>query len=127
MLDKERLTSYDYDPYLIAIVKESAMQTDRIENAKWPCCFTGFETHPRWLVLKNSRVQVRCVNKGWEIGVPDDPVHARTFEMLCQSLELEDTGPRRLFPVPKDSEGIDTEDRIQAGVTLLKRLLASGL
>ena len=127
MLDKERLTSYYYDPYLYAMVRESGIGTDRIENARWPCCFTGYETDPRKLVLTNSRVQIRCVDEGLEIGAPDDPGHAHAFEMLCESLELKNNGSCRLLAIPKSSEGVDTEDRIRAGAILLQKLLASGL
>jgi hypothetical protein len=126
MLDKERLTSNYYDPYLLAIVRESGTPTNRIANAGWPRCFTGFEIDPRTLILKNSGVRIRCVEQGWELCAPDELGRAQAFETLCPSLGLTAIGSHQLLAIPQH-EGVDTVDRIQEGAALLHKLLAADL
>lgn len=126
MLDKERLASKYYDPFLLAIVRQSETPDGRIANIGWPCCFTGFETESRTLVLKNSGVGIRCVEHGWEIYAPVEPARAQAFEMLCPSLGLTASGSHYLFTIPQ-IEGVDTIDRIQEGAALLHKLLAADL
>lgn len=126
MLDKERLTSNYYDPYLLAIVQQSATTTDKIENPGWPRCFTGFETSRRTLILKNSGVQISCVEQGWEIRAPDEPGPAQAFETLRPSLGLTASGSHQLLPIPSHN-GVDSVDRIQEGAALLHKLVAAGL
>jgi hypothetical protein len=126
MLDKERLTSNYYDPYLLAIVRHSRTPAHRIGNDGWPRCYTGFETSARALILKNSGVRIRCVEQGWEISGLDDPVRASTSGSLGPSLGLAANGSSQLLPIIQ-SNGADTVDRIEKGAALLQILLEADL
>jgi hypothetical protein len=126
MLDKERLTSNYYDPYLLALVVAAEVPAGRIGNPGWPRCYTGFETSPRHLVLSGSRMSFRSREAGWELTPPDDPRHLLKFERLCGSLELIGDGPGRLLPIPQ-ALGIDLVDRIEVGAELMRTLLWNGL
>jgi hypothetical protein len=126
MLDKERLTSNYYDPYLLALAAAADIPAARIGNNNWPRCYTGFETYPRLLTLANSGTSFRCVDAGWELTPPEDPRHLEVFDGFCGVLPLAGNGPNRLIPIPQGS-GIDVIDRIEVGSALLRILISHGL
>jgi hypothetical protein len=81
MLDFSVMRSNYYDPYLLAVVQQSQrISLDRIANDKWPRCFNGYETQTRALMLKNSRIQIQCVNQGWQMtNIPTDQFQKATW------------------------------------------------
>ena len=127
MLDKERLSSLYYDPYLFAIVQLSGMQQDRIANLNWPRCFSGFETDARTLAFKSSGLQLRSVPGGWELsGIGKESEHWLAFASVCASEKILAGDDRQLLAVSQDAD-VDTEDRIELGARLINQLLAAGL
>ena len=126
MLDKERLTSNYYDPYLLALVQLSGIDPGRIANSNWPRSFTGFETVPRYLTLKNSGTQIRCVNAGWEIIEPEEEHWRESRQRLVPAFGADMAGNKCLVPVPQQ-ENIDSVDRIELGGRLLHQLIEAGL
>jgi len=124
MLDKERMSSDYYDPYLLAVAKQGNVPLDRIANVKWPRCFTSDETNSRKLALKNSGLEIECVDLGWQItGIPRELAQIEAFERVCANFGI---GGNYLYSVPQDA-GIDSEDRIVLGAALLARLVQEGL
>ena len=123
MLEKERMSSDYYDPYLLAVAQQSGVSQDSFANAKWPRCFYGYETAQRTLMLRNSGLQMESVNRGWQLSeVPTDPDRKSLFDQACASFGI---GDDYLFYVPQKN-GIDTEDRVELGGRLLVRLVNDG-
>lgn len=119
MLDKERMSSDYYDPYLLAAVQQGCVSTDVIANSKWPRCFTSDETNPRKMVLKNSGIQIECADQGWQISeIPTEPAQKSALDRVCEKLGI---GEDFLYPVPQN-DGIDTADRVELGGKLLAGL-----
>lgn len=125
MLNHSVMRSYYYDPYLLAVVQQSQrIGVDRIANAGWPCCFYGYETGTRALMLKNSRIQIQCVDQGWQMtNIPTDQFQKADFDQVCSSLGI---GPDLLYAVPQSNE-IDDVDRVERGGMLLSALTDAGL
>lgn len=127
MLDKERLSSLYYDPYLFVIVQMSGMPQDRIANLNWPRCFSGFETDARTLAFKYSGLQLRSVPRGWELsGISKESEHWPAFASVCASEKITAEGDRHLLGVSQNAD-IDEEDRVELGARLVNQLLAAGL
>ena len=116
--------TYHCDSYLLALVEKAGMADDQIGNDKWPRCFTGDGTGPRYLELQRSGIKVRCVDAGWEFShLPTDPAQRRAFDAVMQ----DQPGDQNLLCAVPQVNGIDTEDRIQLGAQLLQELVAEGL
>lgn len=119
MLEKERMNSDYYDPYLLALVEHSQLSINLIANAKWPRCFVGYETYKRVLKLKNSGIQIECVDKGWAISeIPTDTARKEKFDRVCKTFEI---GDDFVCVVPQNN-GIDNIDRLELGRQLLVNL-----
>jgi len=121
MLDKTQMNSWYRDPYLAAIQRESGVvgTTDQ-----W---FTGYETEPRWLRLKASGTEFRCVPEGLQLRPPAAEEHADAFARVCADHGI---GDDHLLMVPQvDVHGgrLDTEDRVQLGAALVRALVGAGL
>ncbi len=125
MLNKEKLTSNYYDPYVRAIVMRSEFPRNRIGNLAWPY-FTGSETLARALVLKNSNISIRSVDDGWEIGPPGDLKYTNAFSEICATCGIELVDDKWLLRI-KQVDGFDMEDRIQKGETVLRALAIADL
>ena len=123
MLNCYVMRSYYYDPYLLAAVKQSQINTNSISNVGWPCCFYGYETERRALILRNSGLQIQCVEQGWQLSeVPADPSLKTAFDQVCSTLNV---GENFLYSVPQIS-GIDTDDRVILGGKLIAILVDNG-
>jgi hypothetical protein len=123
MLNRSIMRSYYYDPYLLAVVRQSQISVDRIANLGWPCCFYGYETESRTLILKDSSLQIQCVDQGWQISeIPTDQGKKTAFDLICTDFAI---GGDFLCPIPQDN-GIDTADRVELGGKLLARLIKDG-
>jgi hypothetical protein len=123
MLDKERMSSDYYDPYLFAAVQQAGISPDSIANAKWPRCYTSDETNHRKLVLKNSGLQIECVDQGWQMsGVPTDTAQKSIFDQVCSEYDID----KNILYCVKQVNGIDFFDRIELGGDLLKKFVCCG-
>ncbi len=118
------MRSYYYDPYLLAAVKQSQIDPIRIANPRWPCCFSGYETERRALVLKRSELQIQCIGQGWQLSSPPtDQSQRRAFDHVCATFDI---GADLLLSVPQHA-GVDKEDRIIIGGRLIADLIENGL
>lgn len=133
MLNRQQMNSYYRDPYLYAVTLESDAQdaviggVDGGTDGPW---FTGYASTARWMRLRVSGVQIRCVADGFAVAPPEDPAFEAAFAEICEQLSLETHDGKQLLRVPQvDSVGelIDTADRIQLGASLLRDLIAAGL
>lgn len=122
--------SYHSDPYLLALVEQSQIESERIGSPGWPRCFPGYETNARFLTLSQSGLKVRCIESGWlwdTTGLDSD--HFSAFvQILGQSGFANEPGTSTEWISPVNQQnGIDQEDRIIKGATILKALIGVGL
>ena len=127
MLNKSKINSLYRDPYLSAIQRESGVK-DAIEQ-RWPDgpWFSGYETTPRWMRLKKSGAEIRCMNEGIALRPPSAAAHAETFLRVCKEHGV---GEDHMLLVPQiehDGQRLDTRDRVKLGATLLRDLVQAGL
>lgn len=116
--------SNHHDGYLLALVHAADIPPDRIGNDGWPRCFPGYETEERHLKLRNSGLQIRCVDTGWALGHIPTPADQRSaFDQVASTHHVVDG----LCAIPQTDDGVDTEDRIAIGAALLRGLVAAGL
>lgn len=116
--------SNHHDGYLMALVNVAGVPPESIANEGWPRCFPGYETNERYLRLRNSGIQIRCINAGWQFSaIPDDDQQSQTFDEVAKHHPYYQS---LLYAVPQEN-GIDTEDRIELGAQLLKELVDAGL
>ena len=121
MLEKERMSSYYRDPYLLAIIQKSGINAGMISNP-WPW-FYGHENEPRKLILSNSGIQIQCVDQGWGVsGAPTDPHKKSVFDQVCKKHE---GFQNDLLAVPQ-SNGFDACDRVELGAKFLMDLVQHG-
>ena len=124
MLNHSVMRSYYYDPFLLAVVKQSQIGAERIANPGWPCCFYGYETDSRTLIFKNSGLQLQCIDQGWHIsGESSDPTLKAAFDQVCMKYGI---GSDLLYVVPQ-TNGIDTSDRVAMGAAFLQECIGAGL
>jgi hypothetical protein len=134
MLDKQAMSSYYRDPFLTAMRRYSDIEETAVSGAVWQTWpdgpwFTGYETSPRWMRLATSGIELRCVDQGIQLRTPASfaPAHAEAFAQVCNVYGI---GPDFLLRIPQveiDDKRIDIRDRVQAGATLLRDLVAAGL
>ncbi|MCC2959332.1 hypothetical protein LK540_02685 [Massilia sp. IC2-278] len=133
MLDKQTMSSYYRDPFLSAIRQQSHVPEDAVQGAVWENWpggpwFTGYETEARWMRLKASGLEIRCIEEGLSIRARSlAPSHAEAFERVRAEHGI---GPEFLLNIPKvtrDGIQLDSRDRVQLGAALLRDLVAAGL
>lgn len=111
------------DGYLLAVVQAAGIAPARIGNGGWPRCFPGYETEERHLKLRNSGLQIRCVDTGWALSsIPTAADQRSVFGQVASQHHV--TNGVRIIP---QTNGIDTEDRIAIGAALLRDLVDAGL
>lgn len=127
MLDKSQMNSWYRDPYLSAINRASGVM-DAIEQ-RWPDgpWFMGYETEPRWLRLKKSGAELRCVDDGLLLRLPSSSAHAEAFARVCAEHDVDAHGLLKVSQVERDGRHLDTSDRVLLGATLLRDLVKAGL
>jgi len=133
MLDKQAMSSYYRDPFLSAVLGQSQVPEGAVQGAvgedwsggPW---FTGYETEARWMRLKASGIEIRCIDEGFLIRARSLPASsAEAFAHVCDEHRI---GPDLLLSVPKVTVGgvdLDEQDRVQQGAALLRDLIAAGL
>jgi hypothetical protein len=116
------------DPYLQAIFEAAGKPTE-----VGRLTFSGYEWDPRWLRLTRSGVGLRSIPNGFEIAGPTADEFQAAFDTATRGLDLvavEDAGSTLAMAVRKttpDATGPDSEDRVQVGAHLLRRLIDAGL
>lgn len=117
--------SNHHDAYLLALVQEAGVASDRIGNDGWPRCFPGYETEVRCLTLKRSGIKIRCVENGWQFSnVPNDELQHQIFESIVNRQYFD--AQKLLYAIPQINN-IDAEDRIALGAEWLRELVNAGL
>lgn len=122
--------SYHYDPYLLALVELAQIEPSKIGNSGWPRCFPGYETNARYLVLRKSSLKVRCVVNGWLWDTTElDVAQVSAFAQIAARFDTQGNqgSPHEWLTMAAQQNGIDTEDRIVKGATLLKALIDGGI
>jgi hypothetical protein len=121
MLDKSGLNSNYRDPYLSAICR-AARVGDAVKNGP----YTGWQTNPRWMHLRRSGIELRCVVEGIAIrGVVAE--HREAFEGIRRAHGIGDDLVLRPAQTELEGRRVDTSDRIELAATLLNDLVAAGL
>lgn len=123
--------SNHHDAFLLALASEAGMGAQHIGNQGWPRCFPGYETEMRYLELRNSGLKVRCVDSGWlwDTACLKNPNQLSVFtQAISQYGDQAIPGSSSEWvTVITQENGIDTEDRIAKGATLLKVLILNGM
>ncbi len=134
MLDRQQLNSYYRDPFLLSIARRCKAGTrvkGGVDGSNVDPWFTGYPAVPRWLHLKNSNVQIRCIDTGFLVKPPDEPALLATFEAVCAehhvALDATGTGVLEVDGTYVDGSRTDAEDRIEVGTTFLQALIGAGL
>ncbi len=118
--------SNHHDAYLLALAEAAKIPLDRIGNEGWPRCFPGYETEERHLKLRNSGIQIRCVDAGWQFSdMPSNNQQRQTFVDIAEGYNHYQN-QCLLYAVPQ-TNNIDIEDRIELGSQLLQKLINAGL
>ena len=118
---RQRLSAHYRDPYLLAIAQQ--LEHGVVEDT-W---FTGYETEPRCLPLVKSGTSLRCVVPGFELAAPPVDEYLEAFEATCEDLGAASGGLVSVPQVEVAGRLVDTVDRIQFGVGLIRTLAAAGL
>jgi hypothetical protein len=133
MLNRKQLNSYYRDPFLLAIARESHTQnavTGSVDGGWDGPWFTGYASTARWMRLKVSDIQIRCVHEGYALKPPTEAAYQAGFEDVrarYQMMADEDGG--YLLEVPHELERgvrLDTRDRVQIGAGLLAEVIKAG-
>jgi hypothetical protein len=115
--------SFHHDAYLLALVQEAGIASEHIDNEGWPRCFPGDQTEERHLKLRRSGLQIRCMEGGWGLSnLPTRADQRQAFDQVANK-HLVSNG---VCAIPQ-ANGVDTEDRIVIGASLLRDLVVAGL
>jgi Protein of unknown function DUF262 len=123
MLSTKSIQGYYRDPYLFAMWRAS-----EVDGAVDEPIFR-FDV-PRWMRLKASGTELRVMDERMEIQPPENEAQRATLKALLEGREhvVESDGTYFLV-MPQANRGgvlIDTTDRVQLGVELLRDLVAAG-
>lgn len=110
------------DPYLLAISRE--LDEHGVVEDKW---FNGYETEPRRLPLLRSATSVRCVAAGFELRSPPNDVDVVAFTRIAAELGADANGVVNVPQVDVDGRLVDSADRVQLGMEIVRRLVAASL
>ncbi|MEU6559090.1 DUF262 domain-containing protein [Nocardia nova] len=122
MLDKTQLNSWYRDPYLYAIERAAG-----VGNALQGFFYTGYETNPREMALRESDIKIRCVRDGFVLQQPSEPAHQDLFSAVCEEFGIGDDNKLVIPQTTRDGIAVDTEDRIERCAQLVRALVAEGV
>jgi len=122
MLNGVRVRGKYRDPYLLAILRVSG-----VGGAVQDPWFTGYESEERWMRLKRSGAEIRCVEEGLALRPPQAADHARVFSRIGKKHGVGDESLLAVPQVELDGQHVDTRDRVELGAALLRDLVAEGL
>lgn len=131
MLNREQMNSNYRDPFLLAVVRQAGVEASVVDGEDGPW-FTGAATNERWLRTRASDVQMRCVDKGFQIKPPPEDEHRVLFDEVRAGRDdiIETPGGDYLLVVPQvevNAVRVDTADRVVLGSDLLSALVDAGL
>jgi hypothetical protein len=122
MLDRTRMSSWYRDPYLLAIYYQSG-----IGDAADDPWFTGYETEPRYILLKQSGTGLMNVGDGLILKPPFLPAFTERFSQICANYEIGADYLLRVPQIERNGYKYDIQDRILLGAALLHDLVRAGL
>ena len=130
MLRREQLNSYYRDPYLLGIYREGGAEDDFQDP--W---FTGYLYEQRWLKSTRSSAGIRCTPRGLMLHLPSSAPGTQQFlDAMPKNVEEldidEDATQGILLPIAQqrpNGEMIDSEDRVQKGASVLRKMVGAGL
>jgi hypothetical protein len=129
MMNKTQLNGYYQDPYLSAVARAAAVGPKVLGGTAGGPWFIGgyVEDTDRWLFLTDSRSALRTVPNGWALRAPANPDFVKAFRGVCEAFEIGDDMRLVIPQVLSNGRYVDTTDRVEVGVALLKALVAAGL
>lgn len=112
------------DPYLLAVWEELGQPQGltKPEFRSWD--YTGTE---KAMKLSESGTGIRSRDAGFEILPPDDAAQVALVHAALEPFGIDSENVVRVSPRDRDSESLDSEDRIQVGIQLAQALLKAGL
>ncbi|MEA5075419.1 MAG: DUF262 domain-containing protein [Coriobacteriia bacterium] len=119
---RKSLSSYYRDPYLLTIHRE--LDDPGMLMDKW---FSGYETEARRLPLARSGASIRCIPIGFELSPPPLSEDVPRFTAACIDLGADENNIIAVPQIEVDGRRIDTVDRIQVGVSIIRQLANAGL
>ncbi len=126
MLRTKILSGFYRDPVLFGVWESSGVG-DRVDNP-W---FRGYANEARWMHLRESRVGIRSVGRGFAIKPPERDGFADAFGDVCDAhndVHASDDGFLLVIPqADRDGVLVDTVDRIVVGAELINEFVAAGL
>jgi len=125
MLRKTVQRSWYRDAYLYAMWCEAG----RPEEVQDPWFF-GYSTIPRWMTLTRSGTKLRNTTGGLYLHGPAMPQARAALETVCDAVGATALDDGWFVSIPQTDRGgerIDSQDRVQVGADLLRRLVAAGL
>jgi hypothetical protein len=117
-----QMNSLSRDPYLLTIWRELG-EPSGVDDP-W---FIGYEWSPRWLRLTASGIGIRCFSGGYSLT---DPTERETQSIFDEALLELGIGEDRILAVKQTEVGefnVDSENRIEVGINLVRNLLGKGL
>ena len=143
MLDKTQRNSYYRDPYLWTVLKKASLvkSEDLKDNEKDIAQVLSYGKEKKWVQLRQAGVEMRCdpEGKGFRLRATNEKGQAH-LDQLLEQLRQSDEWEKRIVDWEKrindheesgllvaisgerDEENYDTEDRIEIGVELVRRL-----
>jgi hypothetical protein len=126
MMHKWQLNSYYRDPYLLAVIRESAakegVDVEKLKHYGWD----GYHQDGRWIgLVRSGEKAMSCLNDGYQLYAPADQRQLAVFGPVVRDFGV---GVGLLLQIKQEFIGgraYDLEDRIQAGAKLLRGLLQS--
>jgi hypothetical protein len=112
------------DPFLLAVWHELGrpQKVDRPEFRSWD--FTGSEKALRML---DSGTGIRSRRDGFEILLPEDVSQAALVRSTLEPFGITGANSVLVAPVGRETNALDSEDRVQVGTQVVQALLTSGL
>lgn len=110
------------DPYLFTVWRQLG-EPSEVEDP-W---FIGYEWNPRFLTLTASGTGIRCFADGYRLSPPEEAESGRLFQDAASELGIDDDGVLAVRQKTVGDRKVDTEDRIEVGVALVRALIAKGL
>lgn len=127
MLNKTQMNGKYRDPYLTALVREAGAGSAVDDGECGPFFIGGYVEEERWMFLRQSWTGLHCSADGFVLKPPQHGGFLERFHEVCADFDLDE---QLKLAIPQELRGdrrVDTEDRIQAGSSLLRGLVAAGL
>lgn len=127
MLDKTQMNGRYRDPYLAALAQQAGAGAGLLAGAAGPVFTGGHVEYHRWLELARSGAAVRCAPDGWVLRRPEREEFLERFDDVCAEFGIDEQLKLAVPQQVRAGEHVDASDRVQAGVRLLRALVAAGL